>query len=112
MGVKQTWQALMQLSGVVVQRCDFPCCVTATAEIIRLLNEPQPRGTPVTAATGAMICSAINLAGEISADLSSPTNEAVKLPLLLHVCLWMNPADGSRMLPIPGLNGFHSPPGV
>lgn len=59
------------------------------------------RGTPVAAATWAMICRAINLAGEISADLSSPTNEAVKLLLRLHVSLWMNPADRSRTPPTP-----------
>lgn len=43
-----------------------------------------------------MICRAINLGGEISADLSSPTNEAVKLLLHLHVSLWMNSAGRSR----------------
>ena len=60
------------------------------------------RGTPVAAATWAMICCAINLAREISADLSSPTNEAVKLLLCLHVSLWMNRADRSRTLLTPG----------
>lgn len=88
--------------------------VTVAARIIRLLNEPQPRGTPVATATWAMICRAINLAGEISADLSSPTNEAVKPLLLLHVSLWMNPADGSRMLSTPGPErcSHPTPPGV
>lgn len=44
-GMNRPWQALMQLSGVLVQRCDFPHSVTVTAKIIQLLNELQPRGT-------------------------------------------------------------------
>lgn len=75
------------------------------------------RGTPVAAATWAMIWRAINLAGEISADLSSPTNEAVKLLLHLHVSLdesgWqeqdalrrhlgMNAARTHARTPLPG----------
>lgn len=43
-GMNRPWQALMQLSGVLVQRCDFPRSVTITAEIIQLLNELQPQG--------------------------------------------------------------------
>lgn len=43
-GMNRPWQALMQLSGVLVQRCDFPRSVTVTAKIIQLLNELQPRG--------------------------------------------------------------------
>ena len=43
-GVKRPWQALMQLSGVLVQRCAPPRSVSVTAEIIRLLNEPQRWG--------------------------------------------------------------------
>lgn len=67
------------------------------------------RGTPVAAATWAMICRAINLAGEISADLSSPTNEAVKLLLHLHVSLdesgWQEQDARRRHL---GLNAAHT----
>lgn len=37
------------------------------------------RGTPVASQTWAMIRGAINLAGKISADMSSAPNEAIKL---------------------------------
>ncbi len=57
-----------------------------------------------------MICRAINLTREIWADLSSPTNEAVKLLLRLHVSLWMNLADRSRTPPILNLKAASERP--
>lgn len=44
-----------------------------------------------------MICRAINLAGEVSADLSSPTNEAVACPPPAPVAA----EDGSRLFVLP-----------
>lgn len=86
--VKWPWQVLMLLSDVPVQWCAFLALHHLwdyTTFKWAAATGNGARGAPVAPPTWAMICRAINLCGEISADLSSPTNEAVKL--FLHVTL-------------------------
>lgn len=86
--VKRPWQVLMLLSDIPVQWCAFLALHHLwdyTTFKWAAATGNGARGAPVAPPTWAMICRAINLCGEISADLSSPTNEAVKL--FLHVTL-------------------------